>query len=192
MDFEILTGRLYRYFNLWGVWILMAAFIAYVFMTQRKEVKVVRPAVIVIEDGKFKRVVYNSGDPVNKIVLIDIAEKMGRVMWEYTGGDKAAYAQKFVDFKPYLNDTAGSKIKAAVENNLRNSAVNESSSFVLDREKSRAVREKEQWYLVTEGIRTISSGSGTRTEIKKIDMKFEDGGGEDALYRISDFTLRSM
>ena len=173
-----ITGKMAVYWRTFAPAALIMAFVGYVFVTRNEKKQIVRPVVVVVDEGKFKRVAYHSFDRAYEIIAVDVSEKFARTMWEYEQDDTKSYAQKYLDFAPNFEMPSGAarKSKEFIEKTLKNEIKTETSKFEVDSTKTKVIYENGQWATSIEGKRVSSSTSGNREEIIGLSVLLKNGG----------------
>jgi len=197
MNMAFLAGKTYLIWRQFSPWIMLIAFIGYVAWTRPEPPKVVKPVVIVVEEGKVKRVVKRANDPANITIITDLAENLAKTMWNYTEGDKKGYSQKYLGFRQSVADLAPAEKKLSNEVKkylLRGGYVEkESSELMINWQNtfvSRSQKDKDKWLVATEGVRTVSSAGGNKQESIKLDITVIEGGDDDA-FKVWDFAYNT-
>ena len=172
--------------------ILLFAFVSYVFVTRSEKKQIVRPVVVVVEEGKFKRVAYHSADRANEIIAVDLAERFASAMWDYERDETKSYAKKYLDFSKNLEmpSNAAQRSKEFVEKVLKTEIKDETSIFVVDSTKTKALYEKGEWAVSIEGKRSIVSSSGSREETVELSTLLKNGE-ENEVFKIYDYRIRN-
>lgn len=175
------------------LWVGLAIYV----LTFKKEER--RPAVVAVQEhGQVISLACDKQDKAHQKIIVDLAKRLTQVLFAYEKESKKPYAQKYVEFKRYVDPygPAAKKIHRAVVENLgqgekQGRLRHETSAFQLDMDSVKMISKGDKYYMTADGVRKVQGDSGQDTQNIQLNITLVDGGS-DEVFRIFDTSIAKL